>query len=740
MRHTGPVRFRFTGPEARRYVSQARTILGRWLATIPDHQQDGVYRYRLPDGTLFDITLIGRDPTIEITAASVPQQQGGYRLAGFILTPSSTAYPAPDGLDASFPQVVLSPVVGQRGAYACWFSNADTEAVRIARIPRRYLPLAPAGFKEFGEFDWQGDEGRSLSIRGPAARYFPDLLWATTFDNMVWSCGRALFDGDEYAARPGADARAAWEVVGAAMRFKDGALWLVCVHCDRVSSPSDQWLTGPGATHNFVVIEYLLNLITFAATDTHAALLEFETRREFTPFCFSAGGSKAIRVITKYIPATTTLADFVERIDLDALEFTSEQTVVTRTSGTTPIFSGFGYTATRAGEQPVVAALALTTNAAVSHYSRSPVAADFVGEAERFIYAEFDWSYSDPSGSVTFTVSYSHRYYTVNNVGDTYGVDAPTCDAYYGGSGSAYDACIIRYSDGLAIVERDETLTDTDTATVAPAFTRTLRLDLTGDTIADFTVYRGSATTAYTPSTSLLELEGLSFSEYAWGLIPLGGFSGPGVDVASESFTTPPTSGTIASSSTRATDAESSTILHADIRSGLLSGHTRVTQATTPPFPTAGSTETFRSYVAMPGGTARDAAQPFVGVHGASGNAASVAAGLNSHSLTALDYPGFLIAADRSLRAFVVFYGSASTLIDSTGAGTVMEDRVRTKNGATVFGTWGYIAGAYCTSMASFSNAYFNTLTAALMSSVTGVQGVAAFFPGSVMPRYLPES
>lgn len=67
-----------------------------------------------------------------------------------------------------------------------------------------------------------------------------------------------------------------------------------------------------------------------------------------------------------------------------------------------------------------------------------------------------------------------------------------------------------------------------------------------------------------------------------------------------------------------------------------------------------------------------------------------------------------------------------------------MTDRLRTKDGRTSFGTWQSLNGITVTSMASFAQPYFNTLTGALLSGVTGVQGAAAFFPGSVMPRYLP--
>jgi hypothetical protein len=685
--------FRFNGPAARKYISQARTLAGRWLATIPEHQQDGVYRARLADGTLVDITMVGRDVTIEITDTTATREQVATRsLAGFILTPSSTVYPPPDGLDGEFPEVLLSPVRGDPRGYVCWFSNADTDARRIASAARRYLPLASEGFKKFGEVDWQGDRRRSLSFRGPANRYFPDLGAAPAFDVYVWSCGRLLFDGAEYAARDDADSRSGWPIAGAAMREIEGQVWLVCVHADAATIFLDDYTESVHNRSTFAVIRYRLDFETFGATDEFVVMGTFSSCREGTPFLFDAAGERAIRVVAMSETSVSEIYDTVERIDA-AGGFTSAPTtrayeqepdpqfVVMNVVGRQEHTTNEPFEPTTWTPPPLgTAAGALRTD------GEHVIAADYSGSDEAFMLGGFA-EQQIPAPTVGWTENYDFQ-----GVWQTsHEVSGP----------SAY-----RFPWRIWC-----------------------RLGAQGNEI-ELARYARASNVTYVSALNFYKTIGGRFGPWEENTV----FVTTVGEVTNNGFMCG--------------------LQYVDLRSGILAAHRRRHASFADPSNGIGTALPhvdyhYSSFVNLRGAQRNDAELEILTTDqnelswvvtsptlAALGLQPPIRLSFSQYRLTGLISDSLGL---RSTKTAINLLCNRNEVVASAGAGTLMEDRVRTKNGAQLFGTWAYLDGRYFTSMASFANPFFNSLTGALPSTVTGVQGAAAFYPGSVMPHYLPE-
>lgn len=286
MRYVKEVRFRFNGPEAQRYTSLARTILGRWLATLGPGVITGADRRTLPDGTTIEITLASGEPTIAITTRG-----GDVVLAsrpGIVVTPRNDTYPT--GQDDEYPEALLAPLVG--GGVVPWgvqWAQANIPGFRSSPQPKGlYLGAFPDGLKDGGNIDWRGPRGERLSWYGPASRYWHDPQEPNTFPRQwLFAEGRVLLDATAYAAEQ-EDADIAGGIMGAALwTDADSQRWLHVIHKD-------------GNTHRLV--RYTLS---FDATDPRSQqtiITGFEKVTTLTladsraPWFFSEDGSKAVHM------------------------------------------------------------------------------------------------------------------------------------------------------------------------------------------------------------------------------------------------------------------------------------------------------------------------------------------------------------------------------------------------------------------------------------------------------------
>lgn len=332
MRYVKEVRFRFNGPEAQRYTSLARTILGRWLATLGPGVITGAHRRSLPDGTQIDITLAAGEPTIAITTrgsnvvlASRP---------GIVVTPRNDTYP--DGQDDDYPEALLAPLVGAGVVpWGVQWARADIPGFRPSPQPKGlYLGAFPDGLKDGGNIDWRGPRGERLTWYGPASRYWHDPQEPNTFPKRwLFAEGRVLLDATAYAAEQ-EDPEIAGGIMGAALwTDADSQRWLHVIHKD-------------GDTHRLV--RYTLS---FDATDPRSQqtiITGFEKIATLTladsraPWFFSEDGSKAVHMTDPLpiawddtAPANCTTARLLVASNGTAAFSTSSDTRESVASGTT---------------------------------------------------------------------------------------------------------------------------------------------------------------------------------------------------------------------------------------------------------------------------------------------------------------------------------------------------------------------------------------------------------------------
>ncbi len=286
MRYTKEVRFRFNGPDAQRYTSLARTILGRWLATLGPGVVTGATRQTLPDGTLVEITLSAGAPTIAITTAGAGVQVVG--LPGIVVTPRNDTYPIEQ--DAEYPEALLVPFAAAGvSPWGVQWARGNIPGFRSSPQPKGlYLGSFPDGLKDGGNIDWRGPRGERLSWYGPASRYWHDPQEPNTFPKRwLFAEGRVLLDATAYAAAQG-DTEIAGGIMGAALwTDADSQRWLHVIHKD-------------GNTHRLV--RYTLSVDsakpatqrTIIAGYTKVTTLALADSR--SPWFFSEDGSKAVHM------------------------------------------------------------------------------------------------------------------------------------------------------------------------------------------------------------------------------------------------------------------------------------------------------------------------------------------------------------------------------------------------------------------------------------------------------------
>lgn len=689
------MQFRFLGDQeaAAALVSSARLIAGQLIESMQTsgtksmartvRVEGGEIRVLVNDfgGALIPIATITAD---EQAASAARRGRAQPALEGFILTPFSEVYPPPDGLDAEHPEILLSPIRGERGAYACWFSDAATDASEIARIPRRYLPLAPEGFREFGEIDWRGPDGLSLSFHGPESRYFPNVMVKPSFGTRVYSCGRVLFDGAEYASRAGADPRSAWPIAGAAI-FGEPESWrLVCVHADSDTIFDDYPYSHQRAhlRSDFAIISYPVDLASLSVSDGHSVEGSFIASREGVPFLFSRNGRRASRIVSKTDVPLGEPYDAIERIG-DSWEFSS--TPIDRPPGFTWSPPAVNAPATGSGTfaqfiggacdcyvaTPFTSYIEEEKRGPAPIFPSQPVAVDYIGDDEVFVLASSEWTYS--VAQLTRSESWS--------IGPRVS-DAP-CDC--------------------------------------PAISWSFVVN------EPFLVFSANVT--------LVMPSGRSFQVVRASREVSGYSSHRVVDIPIHNPFGKPSSSVTVTTGTSVTQYTVLCSMMIDARHEVLAGHVKqFTRHTDYSAPSSTDSMAYWSRVLIKGVAYDDSPVQMTAVEAAS-------AGLAAHEYRPGPAPFPILNVAQTPRTWIAYHVvSRGTSFNRLNPGDLMTDRVREKDGRSYFGTLQHLDGITVSSMASFSQPFFNTLTASLLSSETGVQGAASFFPGSVMPRYLPES